>query len=194
MSAVCVIPARGGSRRIEHKNRKLFHGKPIIVYSIETAKASGLFDMIVVSTDDLEIADIAITHGVGVVPRDAEMSKDEIGTQEVTRHALEWCQWAKVDERPEYTCCVYPCAPMMTVSQLCFGFSLIAEPPMIAPPETYAYIPGWFYWGRTSLFLGDIPLPPAGSIKIPDNWIDINTPSDWSEAEKMYAALHPEAT
>ena len=60
MTNICVIPARGGSRRIPKKNIKFFHGKPIIAYSIETAKASGLFAEIYVSTDDLEIANIAV--------------------------------------------------------------------------------------------------------------------------------------
>lgn len=187
MSAVCIIPARGGSRRIPRKNIKLFHGKPIIAYSIEAAKESGLFDHIIVSTDDEEIASVADSCGADVIDRPPDLALDEVGTQEVMREELLW-----VMPRPEYACCIYPCAPMMTVAQLQFGFELICDPPMIALPETYSYIPGWFYWGKTKLFLNDVPLPESGSLKIPDNYIDINTPEDWVRAELMYEALHRE--
>ena len=66
MANLCIIPARGGSKRIHRKNIKDFHGKPIIVYSIEAALQSGLFDEVMVSTDDQEIAEIGKSHGAKV--------------------------------------------------------------------------------------------------------------------------------
>lgn len=188
MSAVCIIPARGGSRRIPRKNIKLFHGKPIIAYSIEAAKESGLFDMIVVSTDDLEIADIATAHGIGVVPRGYELSKDEIGTQEVTRHALEWCNWANAGERPKYTCCVYPVCPMLATEDLRSAWWHLLDDGV-----PFVYVPGYYYFGHTTNFIEGIPLTEGLALYFPpERYVDVNTPDDWSKMDKMYTALHPE--
>ena len=71
---VAVIPARGGSKRIPRKNIRDFAGKPIIAYSIDCAKQSGLFDRIIVSTDDEEIADVATRFGVYYQP--GEVAED----------------------------------------------------------------------------------------------------------------------
>ena len=88
---VAVIPARGGSKRIPHKNIKPFYGKPIIAWSIETAKASGLFDHIIVSTDDAEIAEVAKQRGAEVpFIRPDDISDDYVGTGTVVKHATEW--------------------------------------------------------------------------------------------------------
>ena len=67
MKNLCIIPARGGSKRIPRKNVKPFLGKPMLAYSIEAAKESGLFDEIMVSTDDEEIANIALQYGANVM-------------------------------------------------------------------------------------------------------------------------------
>lgn len=188
MTAVAILPARGGSRRIPRKNIALFHGRPMISYPIQTAKESGLFDLgIYVSSEDDEILDLALELGVEPLSRDTSMARDEVGTQELMAYHLNG-NLDLVTRKVDCVCCIYPCTPMMTAAQLRFGFNLIADPPMIAPPETYAYIPGWFYWGKTELFLNGIPLPVSGSIKIPDNYIDINTPEDWAKAEEMYKA------
>jgi len=109
---LCVIPARGGSKRIPRKNIKAFCGKPMISYSIEAAKESGLFDKIVVSTDDMEIAEIAKSYGA-VVPflRPKELSDDHTATIPVIAHAIK----ASVDDinDVEAVCCIYATAPFV---------------------------------------------------------------------------------
>ena len=93
MINLCVIPARGGSKRIPQKNIKEFCGKPIIAYSIEVAKASGLFDKIIVSTDDNEIAKVAKQYGAEVpFIRPAELSDDYTGTTPVIAHAIRFME------------------------------------------------------------------------------------------------------
>lgn len=121
---IAVIPARGGSKRIPRKNIKLFRGKPIIGWSIGTARDSGLFDRIVVSTDDAEIAQI--TRGLGAdVPfvRPAELSDDHTGTIEVIAHAARWAlaQGWSVNA----VCCIYPTAPFIKVGDLVRGCDAI---------------------------------------------------------------------
>ena len=109
---IAIIPARGGSKRIPRKNIKCFHGKPIIAYSIEAAKQSGCFDEILVSTDDQEIADVALQYGAEVpFLRPAEIADDFATTLDVMQHAITWCkdqQWV-VDK----VCCIYATAPFI---------------------------------------------------------------------------------
>jgi N-acylneuraminate cytidylyltransferase len=121
---IAVIPARGGSKRIPRKNIKIFCGKPMIAWSIEVAKASGLFDHIIVSTDDEEIADIARKWG-GEVPfiRPAELSNDHTGTTEVIAHATQWSldQGFVVDA----VCCIYATAPFIRMDDLKRGLETL---------------------------------------------------------------------
>ncbi|MFB0705782.1 cytidylyltransferase domain-containing protein, partial [Pseudomonas protegens] len=87
---VAIIPARGGSKRISRKNIKQFCGKPMIAWSIEAALKSGCFEQVIVSTDDAEIAEVAVQHGASVpFMRPAELSDDHTGTTPVVRHAIE---------------------------------------------------------------------------------------------------------
>ena len=93
MKNLCVIPARGGSKRIPRKNIRLFAGKPMIAHSIVAARASGLFADVIVSTDDQEIAAIARAHGAEPpFIRPTELSNDHAGTIEVIAHAIRWMQ------------------------------------------------------------------------------------------------------
>ena len=88
---VAIIPARGGSKRIPKKNIKLFAGKPLIAYSIEAAKASELFDRVIVSTDSAEIANVAKRVGAEVpFMRPSELSDDYTPTIQVLNHAINW--------------------------------------------------------------------------------------------------------
>ena len=88
-NAVAIIPARGGSKRIPRKNIKMFHGKPLIAYSIEVALASQLFDKVVVTTDDEEIAMVAKAYGAEVpFLRPKALADDFTGTGDVIDHAL----------------------------------------------------------------------------------------------------------
>ena len=124
MSNVVIIPARGGSKRIPRKNLAPFDGVPMIVRSIRTALDSGLFDQVVVSTDDAEIADVARAHGAEVpFLRPAQLANDFTGTAAVIVHALQ--QLPAFD----YACCVYATAPLLQVRYLREGFELLEQHP-----------------------------------------------------------------
>ena len=118
---VSIIPARGGSKRIPRKNIKHFHGKPLISYSIEVALKSKLFEKVIVSTDDEEIAKIAIECGA-VVPflRPKELSDDFTGTGEVINHVLEYLK--SVGENYNFVCTIYATAPFLDEKYLVEGF------------------------------------------------------------------------
>lgn len=123
---IAVIPARGGSKRIPRKNIKNFCGKPMIAWSIEAAKTSGLFDHIIVSTDDAEIAEVARQWGAEVpFTRPAELSDDYVGTGAVAKHAVEWAI-SNLGE-VEYVCTIYATAPFIRPSDLTKGLALLRE-------------------------------------------------------------------
>jgi pseudaminic acid cytidylyltransferase len=114
---IAVIPARGGSKRIPRKNIKTFNGKPMIAWSIEAARNSGLFERIIVSTDDAEIAEIACSWGAEVpFIRSAELSNDFVGTTEVVAHATKWALDQKFELRS--VCCIYATAPFIDIKDL----------------------------------------------------------------------------
>jgi len=121
---IAVIPARGGSKRIPRKNIKKFCGKPMIAWSIEAAKVSGLFDIIIVSTDDQEIAEVA-THWGAVAPfiRPAELSNDFVGTAPVVAHSTKWAINEGYDV--DAVCCIYATAPFIQVSDIRSGLNLL---------------------------------------------------------------------
>lgn len=118
---IAIIPARGGSKRIPRKNIKDFCGKPMIAWSIEAAKASSLFDHIIVSTDDDEIAEVAKQWGAEVpFMRPAELSNDYAGTTEVIAHATQWALDRGLEV--EAACCIYATAPFIQVDDLQRGW------------------------------------------------------------------------
>ncbi|WP_405122097.1 pseudaminic acid cytidylyltransferase [Pseudomonas sp. M20] len=122
MSNVAIIPARGGSKRIPRKNLLPFDGVPMIVRSIRTALESGVFDQVVVSTDDAEIADVARAHGAQVpFLRPAELADDFTGTAAVIVHALQ--QLPTFD----FACCVYATAPLLQARYLHQGLELLEQ-------------------------------------------------------------------
>jgi pseudaminic acid cytidylyltransferase len=121
---IAVIPARGGSTRIPHKNAKLFAGKPIIAYSIEAAQRSGIFDRIVVSTDSEEIADIARQFGAEVpFRRPAELARNEASVAEVVHHTIKWIE--DRGDNIESACCISACAPLMRSEFIVKGLELL---------------------------------------------------------------------
>ena len=121
---VAVIPARGGSKRIPRKNIRPFAGKPIIGYSIESARRSGVFDRILVSTDDSEISAVAREFGAEVpFVRPAALADDHTGTTDVIAHATEWLN-ARGDSVSE-VCCIYPTAPFVSSEDLKEGLHLL---------------------------------------------------------------------
>lgn len=121
---IAVIPARGGSKRIPRKNIRDFCGKPIIAWSIEAARASALFDKVIVSTDDSEIAEVASKFGAETpFVRPAELADDYAGTTEVISHAVRWAierGWA-VDA----ACCIYATAPLIEAADLSRGLAAL---------------------------------------------------------------------
>jgi pseudaminic acid cytidylyltransferase len=124
--ALAIIPARGGSKRIPRKNIKPFLGKPIMEYSIQAARACKCFDEIMVSTDDKEIAEIAISAGAQVpFFRSTEASSDTAGTAEVLIEVL--YEYEKRGMYSEYLCCIYPTAPFITAQRLSYAKSLLME-------------------------------------------------------------------
>lgn len=112
---VCVIPARGGSKRIPRKNVALFHGRPMLAWSVETARSSGLFERVCVSTDDPEIARVALAEGAEVpFVRPEALSGDTAGTVAVIAHAV-----SALGLAPETAvCCLYATAPMVQADDL----------------------------------------------------------------------------
>ncbi|ANS84164.1 N-acylneuraminate cytidylyltransferase [Vibrio scophthalmi] len=117
---VAIIPARGGSKRIPRKNIKLFHGKPMIAYSIEAALHSGCFDKVIVSTDDSEIAEVAKQYGAEVpFMRPANISDDYATTMDVIHHAIVWCE--EQNMAIDSVCCLYATAPFVLSDDLLQG-------------------------------------------------------------------------
>ncbi len=126
MSTLAIIPARGGSKRIPRKNIKDFLGKPIIAYSIEVALRSGLFDEVMVSTDDEEIAQIAKQYGASVpFYRSAETANDYATTVDVLLEVIEtYKQQGKVFDT---ICCLYSTAPFVTSDRLKEAYSKLSD-------------------------------------------------------------------
>jgi pseudaminic acid cytidylyltransferase len=115
---IAVIPARGGSKRIPRKNIKLFHGKPMIAYAINAALASKMFDRVIVSTDDDEIAKVAQAFGAEVpFIRPLELADDHTPTVPVIAHAITECQ--NMGWEVKEACCIYPGVPFISMTDLC---------------------------------------------------------------------------
>jgi pseudaminic acid cytidylyltransferase len=137
---LCVIPARGGSKRIPRKNIREFCGKPMIAWSIEAAQASQCFDHIIVSTDDAEIADVARQWGAGVpFMRPEELADDFAGTTPVVAHAVQW--FLDQNTEPEAVCCLYATAPFVQSADLRQGLDLLRKNPsdrFVFTATTYA--------------------------------------------------------
>jgi pseudaminic acid cytidylyltransferase len=200
---VAIIPARAGSKRIKHKNIKLFNGKPLIAYSIEAAIASGLFDLVIVSTD---------------CPNIAKLSQDLGATIPFMQD-----QGHKID----YCCCIYATAPFVKIDYLKQGIALLKANPSTAfafsissfdfpiqralkndkngmGPMFPDFIDsrsqdlqeafhdaGQFYWGSATDFLSKKQLfsEHALGVKIPRYLVqDIDTIEDWRRAELMHKA------
>lgn len=121
---ICVIPARGGSKRIPRKNIRDFCGKPMIAWAIGYALQAGLFDKVIVSTDDEEIASVAQDAGAEIpFIRPSNLADDLTPTAPVIAHAVEACQ--EISWRIEYACCIYPCVPFLKTSDLTAAFGLL---------------------------------------------------------------------
>jgi pseudaminic acid cytidylyltransferase len=126
MNNVCIIPARGGSKRIPKKNIRDFLGKPIIAYSIETALNCGLFDEVMVSTDSEQIAEVAESYGAKVpFIRSDENSADEATTASVLTEVIKL--YKNEGQEFNFACCLYPAAPFVTSKILIEAYEMLRE-------------------------------------------------------------------
>ena len=137
---LAIITARGGSKRIPRKNIKEFCGKPILCYSIEAAFASQVFDEVMVSTDDAEIAEIARSAGASIpFFRSAEMSGDYASTDDVIMEVLK--EYEKRGLFFEAFCCIYPTAPFLTGKRLKDAMDLLETADSVMPVVPFSYPP-----------------------------------------------------
>lgn len=126
MKSIAIITARGGSKRIPRKNIKEFCGKSILAYSIEAALQSGIFDTVMVSTDDEEIAEIAKQYGAEVpFFRSEKTANDYAATGDVLLEVLK--EYEKRGEHFDFVCCIYPTAPFVTAKKLQKAAGLLAD-------------------------------------------------------------------
>lgn len=142
MSAIAIITARGGSKRIPRKNIKDFCGKPILAYSVEAALTSGVFDTVMVSTEDREIAETARRYGAEVpFLRSESASGDFATTNDVLLEVLS--EYEKRGKRFELACCIYPTAPFVTGEKLRAAAKILSESDgdTLIPVVAFSYPP-----------------------------------------------------
>lgn len=189
MSAIAIIPARGGSRRLPGKNLLSFHGKPIIQYSIEAAREAQVFNVIAVSTDDMEIA--AATHAMGctVIWRPPNLCDDVTGTDVVMRSHLERL------ESFDHACCIYATAPLIHARDIKAAFQILIDRDpdyvfsMGIDPNQDA---GQWYWATRDTWVKGKHFISPRSVMYPiaaDRHCDINDSADWQRAEALYAKM-----
>lgn len=142
MNNLCIITARGGSKRIPRKNIRNFLGKPIIAYSIEAALDSELFDEVMVSTDDGEIADISRQYGAKVpFMRSTTTASDYATTRDVLEEVLS--EYEKRGREFDFFACIYPTAPFVTSDKLKDAFTRIenSDADALTPVVQFSYPP-----------------------------------------------------
>jgi len=128
---LCIIPARGGSKGLPKKNIRILNGKPLVVWSIQQAIQSNIFDIIMVSTDDNEIAEIAKTNGADVpYLRPAKLAKDDSATIDVITHAVEY--YLTVGKKFDYTALIEPTSPLRKKDDLKNATQLLVDHEEIA--------------------------------------------------------------
>jgi pseudaminic acid cytidylyltransferase len=123
MSTVALIPARGGSKRLPRKNILEVGGVPMLAHPILTARASGLFEHIYVSTEDAKIAEIAKQYGAEVIKRPSQIAEDRSTVVQVCLHALEVCP--EID----LVCCIYATAVLLAPQTLVAAYALLGSEP-----------------------------------------------------------------
>lgn len=136
MSVIAIITARGGSKRIPQKNIKEFMGKPMIAYAIQAAKDAGFFDEIMVSTDNNEIAEIAIKYGA-VVPfmRSKATSDDFATTFDVIDEVI--ANYKRLGKFYDEFCCIYPCVPFLRAETLKKAYNIFKGHDALQPVCQY---------------------------------------------------------
>ena len=184
---VCIIPARGGSVRIPQKNTRMFRGRPIIAYPINTAKESKLFDEVIVSTDDAKIADSVVPMGVRVHVRSWVDDEGVIGTQEVASRVVEKLELAT----DTAVCVLYATSPLITVDDLCATYEMhkATKKFVMTVGKNPLRDAGAIYWGSAFDYYQRTPLinPNTRIYPLPDERVcDINTFTDWATAEALF--------
>lgn len=170
---LCIIPARGGSKRIPRKNIKKFLGKPIISYSIEAAQASGLFSEIMVSTDDDEIAKIAKKFGAKVPFFRSKQNADDFATTiDVLLEVVQ--EYKDLELSFQYICCIYPTAPFVTRKKLVLAYEKMLADNLdsVFPVMPFSY-------------------PIQRSLKLKNNKVQFNYPEyETSRSQDLEKAYH----
>jgi pseudaminic acid cytidylyltransferase len=219
MSNLCIIPARGGSKRIPRKNIKDFLGKPIMAYSIETALKSGLFEEVMVSTDDEEIAQVAKKYGANVpFMRSKENADDFTTLADVVDEVL-----THYKGKFKYACCILPTSPLIQSKYLINAINLLKDKNFdsVRPIAKFSYPiqramkvskdgeVDWFYpeflqsrsqdleeayhdAGQFYWMKSEKGLrsDKRGALVIPSEYVqDIDTEDDWKSAEMKYNFL-----
>lgn len=187
MSAIAIIPARGGSRRIPRKNIKLFHGKPIVAYAIEAARRAGLFDRVVVSTEDTEIKEVAMRYGATWTERPPRLLEDDRGPVDVARDLA-------LTLPLDYFCVIYATAAMLDLEAMKLGLrQLETRAFALSVGVEPLHDAAQFVWCRREALLSRVHEfgPDTAMIMVdPRTDCDINTPEDWARAERMWQELN----
>ncbi len=212
MSSVCIIPARGGSKRLPHKNKLPFLGDPIISRPIKAALQSKVFDKVIVTSDDDTILSIADNWGASILLRPEELATDEISELESCMHVLK-----SLETLPDYFCVLYPCAVFITPEDIscsldkmivseadvCMGVTKLSPHPYqtlikdgefyklkfpklndTKYPDTYASN-GSLYWFKTLSFM-EKPTYYPDKLDVYETYsVDINTAEDFRKAEEI---------
>lgn len=151
-NSLCIIPARGGSKRIPKKNIKDFHGKPIIAYSIDTALKSGLFQKVMVSTDCEEIKRISLEYGAEVPFLRSESNSDDFATTiDVVNEVIK--SYQSMGRSFDKLCVLYPCAPFVTKEDLTRAHQMLEKHDCVIPVVKFDFPPlRSFYISESKLF------------------------------------------
>jgi len=176
MSAIAIITARGGSKRIPRKNIREFCSSPIIRYSIEAAISSKFFDEVMVSTDDEEIAEIAKKYGAKVpFIRSKENSDDYSGTVDVLLEVIS--KYQELGRNFDYLCCIYPTAPFVTAKKLISAMQILKtnkDCDCVLPVVKYSY-------------------PIQRSLKIDNGKLKMNWPENHSKRSQDLEPIYHDA-
>lgn len=182
---ICVIPARGGSKRIPRKNIKPFFGRPVISYAIELAFESTLFDRILVTTEDEEIGELAIDYGAEWHHRSPENANDIAIDFQVIQEVLKTVN-------ADYLCYLYPVTPLLEKRHLKRGFDMVLSGlwDVVWATGTNGEEAGAFYWlackadvSKERYYHDWVPIELDQF-----SYHDVNTPEDWRVMAEKYAA------
>jgi pseudaminic acid cytidylyltransferase len=191
---IAIIPARGGSKRIPRKNVKFFAGKPMIAHSILAARQSGLFDQILVSSEDDEILAVGSSFGAAPLLRPPELADDHTATIPVIRHAIGWAE--ESGWHLDAVCCIYATAPFVMAPDICDGLRLLEQPDMdfsfAATTFPYPVFRGLLHEGAGVRMIFPEHFPTR-SQDLPEALHDAGqfywgTPAAWKTQDRLFSA------